>query len=301
MSLTTDGHVFAVDVAPDGASVQAWSTTRLPYEPKGAMEHFRASLRAGIKQLVPTQDGVLHALYGSPVREDCDAENVAVYNVGSGSFTTVSRRGLRIERGLACPPPNVALADEPRHYLRYRPVEADDPLAVWELGDALASWRDLPVPRLNEETKPSTVWAAMRTGKVEADQRAGTGEPFGLVLRVGVPPGARAAPAKLVKPLADGVIAALHVYSGGALAAIAPRVQAQMPSLPVRQIAQLLSENSAGVLGSRNFVWPRGAGLQWSPADHLCWALVVDVEPAERWLVSGEATTLAARNAEGAS
>jgi hypothetical protein len=77
------------------------------------------------------------------------------------------------------------------------------------------------------------------------------------------------------------------------VADVAHRANMQVPFLSEREIEGLLTESDAGVLGRRRFVWPRAQGLQWSPADHLCWALVLDIEAADRWRVSGEATTLA--------
>ena len=100
-------------------------------------------------------------------------------------------------------------------------------------------------------------------------------------------------PAKIIKPLVDGVIAALHTHDGTALADVSDRLRAQLPGSDASDIAQLpgsdasdiaqrLVDDDAAVLGPRRLVWPRASGVQWNPADDLCVALELRVEPATR-------------------
>lgn len=277
---------YLVCPSEDGQAVEAWSAVRLPYPAKGEMCEYRNELRAALKQIRPLPDGVLRATYGSPVHDRFDVENVLIYNVGGGCFAQVATRRLLVERGcfFAAPPEPVADA---KHYCRYSAETLESDLACWEFGERLASWSGVPLPRLHEEIKPSAVWLAMKEADIEVDRVATPDRPFGMRVVVGVPTGRKAAPSRIVKPLVDGIIAALHCHDGRELNELATRLQAQLPMVDGARIADLLLEERCVVLGRRELLWPRAATVQWNPADDLCLALQLDVEPADRWVVSG--------------
>ena len=98
--------------------VEAWSTTRLQFEPKGWQREFRAQLRIAIATLASSRQP-LAAQYRSPVRDSCDTENILFYNVGTGAFAAASAAGLRFERGFVVPFCHAELDGSPLHYHRY--------------------------------------------------------------------------------------------------------------------------------------------------------------------------------------
>jgi hypothetical protein len=149
------------------------------------------------------------------------------------------------------------------------------------------------MPRLTEATKPSAVWCALRDGHIAGYQRLAPQEPYGLWLVVGVPPNEVAAPAKIVKPLVDGVVAALHNHDGTELHVVSERLAIQLPANTPDRIAALLSDERAAILGSRRLLWPHGSSVQWNPADDLCSALDLSVVPSNRWELSGHLMSLA--------
>src|SRR5437763_6942840 len=83
--------------------VEAWSTRRLQFEPKGWQVELRAELRRALASL-SAETGFLAAVYASPIRDAGDVENVLFYNVGSG-FGQTTQRGVRFERSFDHPPP----------------------------------------------------------------------------------------------------------------------------------------------------------------------------------------------------
>jgi hypothetical protein len=148
------------------------------------------------------------------------------------------------------------------------------------------------MPPLGETTKPSAVWFALREAIVNARASADPAQPYSLQLTLAVPIGERSAPAKMIKPLVDGVIAALHFHDGTALDELSGRVLVQVPTSSAERIAKLLTDERSAVLGQRRLLWPRGAGVQWNPADDLCLALELRVVTGDKRELSGRLVEL---------
>ena len=278
---------FLVDVDLKKELVQAWSVARLPFEPKGWLVDLRSELRSALKQLQLRNGAMLGALYGSPVRDYCDAENILIYNVGAGHMAAAAASGIRVERmydALASARP---LASNPNHYWRYGAIEAGRPFAAWDEGATLAEWSCVPMPALTEFAKPSSIWCAMRVADVQVAKTADLPRPFGLRLVLGAPPNRPVSPAKAVKPLLDGLIAGLHSHDGSALADVSERLHVQLPDETPEHIGRLLVDSSAAPLGRRRLVWPRAKSVQWNPADDLCLAFELRVAPSDRFELSG--------------
>jgi hypothetical protein len=271
-----------------GDAVEVFSTERLPYEPRGWLLDLRAELRTALKEMRSQDGALLSAVYASPVAEFCDVENVLIYNVGTGHLGGVASKGIRLERGYFSPEPPVELSGEARHYACYSAAPLAQGFACWEAGSSLAEWSRVPMPALSETTKPSAIWYAMRTSALAViGMRQDVAAPYGLELVLGAPSSPRTQPAKVVKPLVDGVIAAMHAHDGRALGEVAGRLRAQLPSATAQEIAELLVDERANVLGQRRLLWLRATGVQWNPADDLCVALELRVEPARRRELSG--------------
>jgi hypothetical protein len=86
-----------------GRYVEAWTTHRLPFEPRGWLVAFRDELRAALAVLQAGAGEIVHAVYTSPDTARCDTENVLFYNVGSGALAGAARHGLRFERATTYP------------------------------------------------------------------------------------------------------------------------------------------------------------------------------------------------------
>ncbi|HAF10755.1 MAG TPA: hypothetical protein DCK98_11840 [Chloroflexi bacterium] len=88
---------------PEHPSVEAWSTSRLPFEPNKAparpwLPAFRSRLRDALADLHATDGQMLVAEFATDERHLFDVENVLLYNVGLDAFQLSGRDGVRFER-----------------------------------------------------------------------------------------------------------------------------------------------------------------------------------------------------------
>jgi hypothetical protein len=252
--------------------VEAWSTRRLQFEPKGWQVEFRAELRRALTAL-SAETGFVSALYASAVRDRSDVENVLFYNVGSG-FKTTTRRGVRFERSFHHPPPSPQpLTAEALHYHHYEPSSPGGEFTQWREQQVLAQFRQVPLRRLTPETKPGELWLALAEAAAEVAMPAANPEAISVCIRLRVPPQTSSATA-IIKPLLDGLVSALHAHDGSSIDEISRRLASQL-GIPPQRVAELLSDDRQAVLGVRSLIHLFGAGVQWNPADDLCVACEV--------------------------
>ena len=164
---------YVIDVDRPGSRVDAWSSTRLPFEPTGAMLEFRAGLRSAVAVLSADSSHALHAVYTSPLGGQFDVENVLIYNVGTSAFGRSAGFELVVERRLGPVPP------PPR------------PLGAWRTTTPTRSWsatrRGRPgrlsdgwrrsSPKVRSQTdiaRPASVWLATRRGDTRFTRRQPT-------------------------------------------------------------------------------------------------------------------------------
>lgn len=283
--------VYAIRV--DSRGVEAWSTVRLPFEPKGWALAFRNELRDALRQASPGRGARLQAVYGAEDRGQLvDAENVLLYNVGSASWRHLASQGVSFERsfGYPSPPQDSGLPEKGLHYLRYGFVESKA-FTHWRAGDLLASFVDVAVPSL---AKPGPIWAAVRRQASPPAAALATPVRFVVELTIGgAHPSLSRGLADQVKPALDGVISAFHTHRGETEV-----VSERLASSGVGErdeLGQLLHDPAWNILGSRTVVRPFGAtGVQWNPADDMCVAATVqpaNVDPAAtapRWRLTGK-------------
>jgi hypothetical protein len=81
-------------VIGDESGVDAWSTARLPSEPKGWLLELRNELRRSLRAMRATTSNVLYGEYAAPEPAFVDLENVLLYNVGSGCYSHLTTKGL---------------------------------------------------------------------------------------------------------------------------------------------------------------------------------------------------------------
>lgn len=279
---------YAIRASAD--AVEAWSTVRLPFEPKGRMLELRTELRAALRSLSPAPGAQLHAVYGaSDDGQFVDTENVLLYNVGTAALRHLAGSAVTFERTFAYPPPpdKSGLPPAHLHYQRYA-VEAPTELHHWRPAGTIASFDGVDVPSLKS---PGTVWAALRTG---TPPRLLAEDPARFLVRLKIrdrKPALRTNLATLIKPTLDGIISAFHSHTEPA-----DQVAQRLAHAGVGQYDPLrthLADPNWAALGSRTLVKPFGAhGVQWNPADDYCMAAAVTIDRAPehgpRWQLSGE-------------
>ena len=264
---------------------EAWSVKRLPFEPRGWLKQLRADLREALMAFACTPDEVLHATYVSSDKELCDTENVLFYNVGSGSFSKAALNGLRFERVFADPPPPpVPFGDRPAHYQRYSLENTQAGFAHWDQQGTLAQWEAVKCQPLTSTTKPAAVWYEMKCGSTEiANIPTEPVRRFGLSLTVGFPPklqGGTLNAAGLIKPAFDGIVSSFHSHDGADLEEVGKRIARQL-GVDSREVTDHLMAREAAILSRRQLVHLRGEGIQWNPADDLCVAGELLLQPNE--------------------
>ena len=282
-------YVVAVD--PEGEVIEAWSTKRLPFQATGWLADLRVELHGELIRLWGGSDRVLAATYGSPDSDLCDVENVLLYNVGARALRMVARNGLRIERSFSCPEPPIPLAGTGRHYMRYELSSRTGDFQAWSEESVLAEWTGIPMPVLTEASKPASIWFPLANADIEPLGLLEVQRPFAMRLVLEVPANVHVAPAKVIKPLADGTVAAFHCHDGSALSELSRRVSAQIALQP-DAIAQKLVDDRHAVLGPRRLLHAWGKSVQWNPADDRCLALELLLRHGDRFALSGRLSAI---------
>jgi hypothetical protein len=279
-------------VASDRRRVEGWSNVRLPFMPTGDSLAFREALREAIKSLEPRPNEILHAVYQSALTDRVDLDNVLLYNVGAGAFGRLARHGLSLEQVVALPPVNESSLAA-AHYHVYEPAPLRHDWSQWRAVAEVASFGPTVLPAVSEFTKPVLIWLSLRRGVITGGSHPKASAALGIQLTVEIPPAGAPNLAAIVKPLVDGVIAALHVDehpNGECVRRLA--IQAGTSESEIRQ---LLTENSAAVLGARRLVWLRANGVQWNPADDQLAAIRLTrstKNQSGRWLMTGRLVEL---------
>jgi hypothetical protein len=267
-------------------AVRAESDFVVPFEPRSAEQReLRSELRERLRRLACREDEVLHASFFGTKPEHADVENLLLYNVDdSGAAFAGGTLGVRFEAA----PPERRVGTRAFTFL-YRPVPRTDGFKLWKAGETLATW---PAVALDRPSERAAVWLAFRTATRAAHPGRHDG-PFGVRVRLAGAGGAVA----LVKPLLDGIVAALQAHADRTtLPAVAARLAAAAGAAPA-DVERLLADASGATLGVvPRLVHLRGSGFQLAPADDRCVAAEVLVEPAaDSGTASCEVVALTAR------
>ena len=253
---------FYVAIGQTQRQVDAWSTFRLPFEPRGDALILRSELAAALTLLAP--GSLCHARYTSPSRQLVDLENVLTYNVGNlAAFARIATRRVVLERSYAdsptCPKP---LSAPPLHHHRYTVLANVGPLAlVWIWNQTILTFDRMAIPG------PHTTeawWACRRSDRTLHHE----GVRIGLYgLRIRVPRGAfTSGLVSGMKPLIDGVISAFSCQDGALNELAVSSVAADLDQ-PVAAITAELRDTSTAVLGPRSLLRLRANRPHWNPQD----------------------------------
>lgn len=264
---------YVVLADPGCSWVEAWSESRLPFEPTGRMREFRDELRGAVATMSAGPSEALHAIYTSPVEGRFDVENVLLYNVGTRAFANATANEIVVERVLGpVPGPPAELAGA-HHYHRYEIVASQDPWRGWSAVRPLASFGPLDLEPSGRVIRPAPVWYALRRSGTRVSSPAVDPSRFGLDLVLETSAHLRVNLASIAKPFVDGVIAAFHTHDHSpSLDLVASRVSAQL-GVSVAEIRGHLRDDRTAILGARTLLWPWRDGVQWNPADDRCLAL----------------------------
>ena len=280
-----DGRGRQFHVRGDGSSVvEAWSGYRLRFDSKPETLALRDALRAAIRQLSSPREQILHATYTTECQDQVDAENVLFYNVGVGNFASAASHGICFERR-SCAPPLCPQSDfEPAHHHAYGFVPLGSPFECRLERKEVASWSGVNIPRIDEISKPDTVWHSLRLSKSLIRVTSHRG-PYALRLEIAAD---RARSADALKAVIDGFVSALHAHDGRDSEIVVPRLASRL-GVPDGDVRDLLMDVSAAVLGVRRLIWPRATGYQWNPNDADCVACELVTRPAisSGWMLSG--------------
>ncbi len=279
---------YTVRVSTGQDAVEVWSTQRLQFEPKEWQKDLRADIRRELQHIRIPQGHVLHALYGTPLSEFCDVENILFYNVGASAFTHLAQHGLRFERSFVSPGPPSSLKGQ-SHYHRYAIAGSQTGFLHWNVGRTLAQWSTLQIPRLSSGTKCALLWYAFRSQPIEILHMPGeTPKQYGVRVDVMVPATETINIAGFMKPLLDGLIASFHAHNGQDLVLVSQRISQDIGQRP-QMLADILCRRDRALLGTRRLVWPYRSNVQWNPGDDLCLAaeLRVKRQQGSQWTISG--------------
>lgn len=276
--------------------VWLWDTRYIPYERLTPGQHAaRDALRLRVRSLAATTGEILHASYAGFKPANMDVENLVLYNIDAaagGCFRSVVRNGVRFEMAAGPrrdPPSGRHLACS----YQYRLISPGSNLSHWRPVRRLAGFTGADLGRFPSARRLEQVWLAIHEAEAQtADRLAAPTTPFAVFLTLSHPHAkAVGANPELVKALMDGTVAAFQAHGNQkTVAELAARL-AVATGRPAGPIAETLLSDKRAVLGTTDMlVRPRGTGVQWNPADHLCMAGQVLCQQAlgGTWTLSGE-------------
>lgn len=251
------------------SSVTAWSTARIPFEPKGWLLEFRNQLRSAIAGL-PSVDGrILYAAYRSPIGGYVDVENLLIYNVGPACLASATKNGLVFKRfyqaSQNCP---IELSSPALHQYEY--VLADDRLLSIEQQEIR------PLASLSFELTTSAlhscagVWYAAKMGSTTLTQSGHMAKQWGIFVTIHGPSSSTIACSTIVKPLIDGITSALHCHDGSNIDYLGRQLGKSLGLSNDALIGTLLEDSGHALFGRTNLLYPYRNNVKWNPQDDYC-------------------------------
>jgi len=278
-------------------TVELWSISRLPFEPKGWLLDMRNSLRLAIKKMEPGEESVFKAVYTSNQLDFYDTENILIYNVGTGAFGPLCQKGLFLERRIQSPQ---QLAHKlPGKYLHHHlySYSAFNNEPFWKKTKRLAHWDDIMCKPLKGEIKPHSIWyqfkKGYKSGPVGEFQYSSY---YGIYLIINAPYKTKLNTAGIIKPLLDGIISAFHNHVFEIDETVIERLSIKLNEKK-DVISNMLLDKEIAVLGPRNLIHPFRQGVQWNPSDDLFMQIEVKINKSNHdsnWSLSGDIYALEA-------
>jgi len=269
---------------PADAMVEAWSVTRLPFEPKGSMLEFRTSLRLALRTLAD-QAGPSYRLTGIYTSQQLglvDTENVLLYNVGSSPFGRPST--IHIERRFSRPPLTPLAAGQAEHHHRYLATE-DTPECGWSKGPIACRWQAPLMAGAPALSNVAAIWLSVSRVLTVLTELA-PDQLFAADVTIWGPGATRRSLPGAIKSVLDGVVAACHRHDGTDASELAYRVADRAGADPT-EVLGLLTRHGPAALSGRRLLHRLGEGVQWNPADERCVVADVGLAESREWWITG--------------
>jgi hypothetical protein len=271
--------------------LEVYSLKRLVHRPKGWQLELKNTIRNYLK-LLNGNEISLHALYKSMDTSFFDIENVLFYNIEASAFSHLNIKSLQFERAYEHPTP-VNGNDYFEHYQSYKVINDSNILSShWIRKKILASWESLAIPKLTSETKPHTVWHAMKTGQITIENKINS-KYYGLELTIKTPFGSRVNVVSFIKSLLDGIISAFHYHHSQDIEEVIKRLKKNI-HLTQKQFEEFLLNRDTAILGPRNLIQPFRDGVKWNPQDDAFQWFKINMEStySNNWKMDGAIFTM---------
>ncbi|WP_165762784.1 hypothetical protein [Mycolicibacterium iranicum] len=289
--------------------VEAWSDDYIRFERRPRwQDDLRTEIRTRCRQLKPSSEQVLHAVFMGDKRPNADIENLVLYNIDS--FKAAGRNGIRFEHGVALRPfPDAT--DCPYRY-RYALRERSATFTDWEPVRTLATFDWISLDGFAGGKRQAKVWLALARalarGEIEVFESAAPATPFAVRVQLRPPQGREPVWGNLVKEVFDGVICAFQAHTDPkGLDDVVQRLGTYLPA-GLDEIRRLLLDQHWAALGTEpRLVSAYRSGVKWNPADHWCIAgELLPVEPPARlagpgWAIKGDLIELSRRSQDNGS
>ena len=261
---SSDGAL--VRLSRDSRRVEMWMTRRLPFEPKGLLLDARNLLRTTLSKLIARPHELLDARYTLTHIGFVDTENVLFYNVGAAAFSSSCSNGLRFARAFATPPGSHSYLAPFHHHHSYRLGPVEEIVTSNEVALTLR----FSLPRVSITEKAHDYWWAAKQGQATIGAlRLQESRAFSMIVAVtGPTPIANCA--AILKPLFDGVIAALHYDSTVDDQSPACQLLGRKLGVNPASVANALCAGEFAILGERRVIAPYRNFVKWNPEDELC-------------------------------
>lgn len=257
---------YCVEATSD--QVVAWSTSVVPFGPKGWRKDLRLELLTGVRELGVSARALAGEVWDGLGRV-LDVENALMYNIGLREFAPFMSGGLWFRRHTGVFLPERELAGGPVR-AQYRYARVDPPMERAKRPATAA------VSFSFRAQRPSDVkitWLAARAAVSVLDEGSVDLSVGRLGLRV---EGPRRLATGSVKPLLDGIVSALHVVSAEDVLTV--------PTLAMWGLdgAERLVSSGAAPLGPRSLIVLQGPNRPaWNPADDVFDEIVVTSDSAD--------------------
>ena len=243
----------------DSKSVQVWSRTRLPFEPKGWLKDLREQIRQDLKHLKLGRESVLYASYVSSEKRFCDVENVLFYNVGPNKFDNLTKNGLIFERGFAEPPKLDKFSFS--HFQQYS-IEKNS-FSYWKPENELAAFSSASV-NFSNDTKVDDVWYSLKRGNIKSLNSTKIPQYFGLNIEVNS--NKKMKISSILKVLLDGIISAFQCHLNNDTPSLFD-VTSKRLGIDSEKVKELLLDKKNAILGSGKLIHKWSDSIQWNPKD----------------------------------
>lgn len=277
---------------PGSPVVEAWIDDYIRFERRPvSQEELRTAIRARVRELTAAPDQVLHATYLGRKHPAADVENLVLYNIDDtgASFANAARFGLRFELGEVAPASPAG--KEYVYGYRYELAPRAAGFRHWREARELASWNWIDLGSFPASKRLEQVWIALAQDDVPIASRARPPDtPFVVSVTVRAPRGTTPVLGGLVKAIVDGVVCAFQAHTDRTnVGELAARVSRTLSVSPEAVEALLLNEDRAVLGAAPRLLHLRGDGVIWAPADDLCVAGELLIEPSNTtsWAIKG--------------